>query len=1824
MAYNNIDINLKANVESTSRESLKLPVKSIKSMRTYQVGIVYKDKHGRETPVFTNEKASFTLPKRLCNQENGIVASVLNDAPDWADSYKFFIKETSNEYYNICMDRWYESADGNVWLSFPSAERNKIKEDDYIILKKRPGETGTAVVEDSRYRIIDIKNEAPEFIKTDFEIIGIDTIRLTVDGAMPKSKTIKFQGPTSVTNGWKNSVFYDDQKDEAGGNQHGFVTGSNFSDIAVRIQDASDKTNFLDVASIVSDGNNFVCKLSKSIPGEKLDGKPVTISGINSIVQPNSTFSGQDADQDITFAFAKKVVKNRSEFEGRFFVKIKRDEALNSNIVQTAFSQIKPNVVNSMPCGYVNLTSPSWSSNTDAINYWKTFNRNQLYIDEINRFYKSDEDHRLHKGDRGFGIRGDQGGSGNYANGGPRQAYSKSHLRCSMELSLSTLNNNKEDGFGFTNDTPPNVKDFYEKMRTSGTYFRFREDPYQMIYRVNVETETSNDNKNHGRGLFNYALTERNKRRNKTNRIYVRCVASGWRLENDQGFYEHAGTTRTTHGSNIASGNTAITLSSANANILPGMTVSGQGIDADTIVISISGTALVISKASVAQTDAGATLTFSTFKKYIFDANIEGKYPWNYRNKVIGSTVTAATGINYDPNQVAKIGYALKTSIETADAGSTSSIIDPGPWDPTKKGYGKYGDTSATGNLYDLSNNTYKSIEQTGSGGYANSSGDGSDINYNTAGGRFYNHIDIVELSPPDDAEIEYDPNPAIWETEPKEAIDLDIYYEASQAYPTKLTNKTNELLIPYGSKVECVDTVEVTSGSDQGNKRLYLPENTYVEDWAPIGHGGDTLLLNIEPSQIGYIDVDKKVSNTVTVGGTVFNNDTFEFFDTQNSNGNPRLPLNGASANLDVFSYINNYFTDQVITGVNSTRGKSINLKFIRPDKSTITLPVQYFSVWRSNDNFVDGFKFKPLAVQNTGYYVLIKLKNDLSKNINIKLPYFNCYSFGNGVESDRIRDDFNAVRLDKGVKASSVIAEPYIEEQRTNGLIYSGIYNSNSSKNDLNQFIAGESITKDINPTYGSIQKLYQKDPFLITFCEDKVLKITANKDTLFNAGGNAQLVSSNRVLGDASTYQGEYGISKNPESFAFESFRTYFTDKQRGKVLRLSGDGITEISNAGMRYYFEQNLKTAEELIGTFDDRKQEYNLTIKQSGKASSSAQGLLYLNSTTISFSEFAKGWVSFKSFIPEHGLSMNNDYYTFKRGELYKHHSNNTRNNFYNQQFDSHVDIIFNQSSESVKNFRSMKYEGSQSRITEVLDDNKYFNNEGKQGWYVESGNTDLENIGEMEFKNKEGKWFSSIKGVEVGGVSGLNSKEFSFQGIDVSKSVNIISEPPPPGVEILGCTDPSAKNYNPNATTDDGSCEYKPVISGCMNPEAVNYNPEATIDDGSCIIAPIVYGCTNPKAINYNPNATDDDGTCQLALTYGCTDPEAMNYDPTVDIDDGSCIYDVGGKEVPGCTDPAASNYDPNATIDNGSCEYNSSTGCDANYYPIVTRIDFNRSNNYMNSNMPGVVVTDGGPAPYGDGMSTIFFKIKVPNFDVANDAYIWSITYAAGGSNTWTDSNIYLGKDFQIANPTLTIPSAYNKIVLTDGGYTNNGDSFQFFPFPLPQQLVQLGLSYNQFALTTCISHQTAVAPHNAFNTVAGSYSNTNRTYVESDDSNGVLSGANQILWSGDYTLSVTHYSDFLKSNLTECVYTENFTIGNASVDNKISANNFTLNVFYNDPTMTQVDPSVVDKGDNGDEEARPQITTDTSNQDPIYLDLFSKNLEKFTDITTNYNQE
>ena len=163
----------------------------------------------------------------------------------------------------------------------------------------------------------------------------------------------------------------------------------------------------------------------------------------------------------------------------------------------------------------------------------------------------------------------------------------------------------------------------------------------------------------------------------------------------------------------------------------------------------------------------------------------------------------------------------------------------------------------------------------------------------------------------------------------------------------------------------------------------------------------------------------------------------------------------------------------------------------------------------------------------------------------------------------------------------------------------------------------------------------------------------------------------------------------------------------------------------------------------------------------------------------------------------------------------------------------------------------------------------------------------------------------------------------------------------------IFGCTDPTALNYDPIATNDDGSCVA--IVLGCTDPLAINYDITANVDDGSCTYC--VYGCTDATQFNYDPLATCDDGSC-TAIVSGCTDPTANNENTLANTDDGSCMYDVFGCDDPtannyywdlntdpgnqdliddgsctydvlGCTNLAANNYDATATVDDGSCTY-------------------------------------------------------------------------------------------------------------------------------------------------------------------------------------------------------------------------------------------------------------------------------------------------------------
>ena len=431
--------------------------------------------------------------------------------------------------------------------------------------------------------------------------------------------------------------------------------------------------------------------------------------------------------------------------------------------------------------------------------------------------------------------------------------------------------------------------------------------------------------------------------------------------------------------------------------------------------------------------------------------------------------------------------------------------------------------------------------------------------------------------------------------------------------------------------------------------------------------------------------------------------------------------------------------------------------------------------------------------------------------------LDYSNCFSFGNGVESDRIRDDFNAITIGKGVRVSTVFEDVYAEEILPNRFIYSQLYNSSSGVNRLNQFIIADSITKDVNPSHGSIQLIRSRDTDLIALCEDKCFRVQANKDALFTANGDPQVTASFNVLGQVIPYVGEYGISKNPESFAQYGFRAYFTDKERGVVLRLSRDGLSEVSAAGMSDYFSDKLGSSTgSIFGSYDDKKNSYNLSFSDD----------------TISFNERVNGWTSRKSFIPEGGLSLNNDYFTFKSGKIYKHHSNSSSSVFYleeaivaSHRVGSDYEFIIATANANISvndyvvgkgipdNVRISSKLGNNTTfylntiiatgailageklhfsptpiydkvkstvkfiINEAINEVKRFKNisyEGDLAWEIDTISTN-EHTGTLDtagFIKKEGKYYSSLKGSNAS-ASTLNAEEFNVQGLGLVNSVS-------------------------------------------------------------------------------------------------------------------------------------------------------------------------------------------------------------------------------------------------------------------------------------------------------------------------------------------------------------------------------------------------------------------------------------------------------------------
>jgi hypothetical protein len=1072
----------------------------------------------------------------------------------------------------------YDNEEDHVWISFPSSDRSKINEEDYLILKKLVGASEDQVTIENKFKILDIANEAPDQIRFDYLPLGEATqttagvanfLSDNANGLM-RDAAYRIDQETDMVyihrGAWVNDCAGGSLTKD-GDNENMYVDNIYMSfENRVDNEETSEKYK---VVSIIFVNDNYRVKLNR-----KITEKDAQLADVNGVA--NDTTNALKSDLVLTFQ--RKEQKDLDEFSGKFFVKIVSSKPAVENIENNvALNLISKYIIvtkrpirwyvesadggNDPTAGIINGNYPTITFsnhdklNTATVNGGFALTNTAVAWDNV---MASNSDHSVGNADgssktffidNAYFVAG-QIDENNYARQSG-QTYRGSRIIYPTDASwggasgwffpvLSQYHNNFGAHSGLYDSKP-----FYNVTGGITETIAIDQDINSLEGYVQA-TGPSHIKPATGSYTDGYRVWLKGKIQERFDFDY-----SVYTEDTDGKHYLHI--SFLAPGVDLHGGWNSLGVTTSSPLVGPGSIsdnlqgIWGGGIFAENgTTIEMEGNYNASLSAQIPPPAPGVGQGYDINYKEQHDNQWNPAYPEN------PTTNPNFEAIKEFVNQLKK-GSKFKFSndtnnnvIEIISDVSVKKLYNHTPWRAYKAwdgtGSGPFSSALALGG---------NSVEEAAVA-WAQDTSDNVKLNtlkdrienFGKASNRrvayiFEINVDLTDVSTPiltdsdviDSngsatdglADIEFlsnDPNvligkikdvAAIWETEPKIDEGLDIYYEASSAYPFNVNEETSELLAPVGSRVEFLF-------DDANNGTVVIDRDNFIQSW--------------------------------------INERTFEV----------TYGFNSKDVNGSVISYA----------------GKRIRI--FKEDGSFVTLQTSSHYLY-------------PGSTPNN-FYTAFTLDATINQGLEFGLSWNNCFSFGNGIESDRIRDDFNAPQIGNGVKASITLQQDYKEENRKSGLIFSGVYNSTSSVNNLNQFIIAENITKDLNPTYGSIQKLFQRRISLVAFCEDRVVSITSNKDSLFNADGNPQLISSTNVLGDATPFVGDYGISKNPESFAKESYRAYFTDKQRGAVLRLSMDGLTPISEAGMNDYFRDNLKLTDNLIGSYDNHNKYYNLTIAQ--------------------------------------------------------------------------------------------------------------------------------------------------------------------------------------------------------------------------------------------------------------------------------------------------------------------------------------------------------------------------------------------------------------------------------------------------------------------------------------------------------------------------------------------------------------------------------------------------------------------------------------------------
>lgn len=147
---------------------------SMKSRRSYEICMIYRDLQGRKTTALTSEMNTVFIPNSASVFQNQIKVSIpdIQKPPIWADTYKFGIKVNKGIYEQIIASIFFE--DGIYrWIKLDVENINKVKEGDILTVKK---DSLGAISEVIKIKVLELKQQPKNFLENNSTSTGSEII----------------------------------------------------------------------------------------------------------------------------------------------------------------------------------------------------------------------------------------------------------------------------------------------------------------------------------------------------------------------------------------------------------------------------------------------------------------------------------------------------------------------------------------------------------------------------------------------------------------------------------------------------------------------------------------------------------------------------------------------------------------------------------------------------------------------------------------------------------------------------------------------------------------------------------------------------------------------------------------------------------------------------------------------------------------------------------------------------------------------------------------------------------------------------------------------------------------------------------------------------------------------------------------------------------------------------------------------------------------------------------------------------------------------------------------------------------------------------------------------------------------------------------------------------------------------------------------------------------------------------------------------------------------------------------------------------------------